>query len=91
MKKIVASLLVASCMFMVTPAFADHDYYECMDHEYCDGGYYEDGDYEEGDYEDNRGSRNGRDKRVCFFGCDNIIVIPGLPGMGGGEEGREPQ
>ena len=27
--------------------------------------------------------RDGRDKRTCFFGCDNVIVVPGLPGMGG--------
>jgi hypothetical protein len=89
-KKLGVMLVVVGTLFFpAESASADHERYRCMDHDYCGGDY-----YEEGDYEDSRGSRNGRDKRTCFFGCDNIIVIPGLPGGlgGGGEEGgREGQ
>ena len=54
---------------LVLAAPADHDY----ERERC---YYGDCGYEEED---------GRQKRTCFFGCDNIIIVPGLPGMGGEE------
>lgn len=41
-----------------------------VSHERCDPEYDDCGD-------------DGRQKRTCFFGCDNIIIVPGLPGMGG--------
>lgn len=54
-------LLIVSSLFL-TPIPADHDDYECMNHEYC------------GDYDN-----DGDGETYCFFGCDNIIIIPGLP------------
>ena len=62
---------------------------ELVSHEY-DGGcdpYYDDcyDDDRGRAYEGERGSRNGRDKRTCFFGCDNIIVIPNPLDPGGGQ------
>lgn len=74
---------------------ASHEYCAAS-HDYCGGEdpYYggDDGPYyREGD-DNRRGGRNGRDKRTCLMGCDNIIIVPGLPGMGGEEpppeEGR---
>lgn len=37
-------------------------------------------DYECADH-DGCGEGNRRDKKTCFFGCDNIIIVPGLPGQ----------
>lgn len=62
---------------------ADHDYCGGEDPYYGEGGYGR--GYREGD-DNRRGGRNGRDKRTCLMGCDNIIIVPGLPGMGGGDE-----
>ena len=43
--------------------------------------YHEDGPCDP-EYEDCGQDEGGRkDKRTCFFGCDNIIIVPGLPGQ----------
>ena len=33
----------------------------------------------------------GRRKDTCFMFCDNIIIIPGLPGIGGGGQENPPE
>lgn len=41
--------------------------------------------------EDDGDGEDRRRKDTCFMFCDNVIIIPDLPGMGGGDGGEEPR
>lgn len=82
-------VLLAGLGFCGDALFEDEDEVndvgmELSSHDYCTA------DHDGCGYEDERG-RNGRDKRTCFFGCDNIIVVPNPLDPGGGDGSEQPR